>query len=63
MQNNIQYSNTTARNYVNFYREAQTLEQIHIAFAKSNAPLMYYVHALQNCNLNLSVQHFRTQHS
>ena len=48
MQNNIQYSNTTARNYVNFYSEAQTLEQIHIAFAKSNAPLMYYVHAPKN---------------
>ena len=48
MQNNIQYSNTTARNYVNFYSEAQTLEQIHIAFAKSNAPLMYYIHAPKN---------------
>ena len=34
MQNNIQYSNTTTRNYVNFYKEAQTLEQIHIPLLK-----------------------------
>ncbi len=48
MQNNIQYSNTTTRNYVNFYKEAQTLEQIHIAFAKTNAPLMYYTYTKNN---------------
>ena len=48
MQNNIQYSNTTTRNYVNFYNEAQTLEQIHIAFAKTNAPLMYYTYTKNN---------------